>query len=130
MLWTWLSRSWHGWRSTIHIFHTETIVVWHRRGFRLFWTWKSRHRTVRPPVPHDVRALIREMSTANLLWRAPRIHGESGISGGSVHRRQAHAAAATAAVADLAHVLTNHASRSWPPARTECSSVLIGVASD
>ena len=49
---------------------------WHRRGFRLFWTWKSRHRTGRPGVPPDVRALIREMSTANPLWGAPRIHGE------------------------------------------------------
>jgi hypothetical protein len=45
----------------------ETVVAWHRRDFRLFWTWKSRHRTGRPTVPHDVRALIREISTANPL---------------------------------------------------------------
>ena len=76
MLWTWLSRSWHGWRSAIHIVKPETVLAWHRRGFRLFWTWKSRHRTGRPAVPRDVRALIREMSTANPLWGAPRIHGE------------------------------------------------------
>jgi transposase InsO family protein len=44
--------------------------------FRLFWTWKSRRRTGRPGVPADVRALIRELSTANPLWGAPRIHGE------------------------------------------------------
>src|SRR4029450_2028353 len=49
---------------------------WHRRGFRLFWTWKSRLRTGRPAVLHDVRALIRDMSAANPLWGAPRIHGE------------------------------------------------------
>ena len=48
----------------------------HRRGFRLFWTWKSRRRTGRPIVPADVRALIRKMSHANPLWGAPRIHGE------------------------------------------------------
>jgi hypothetical protein len=42
----------------------------------LFWTWKSRHRIGRPGVPHDVRALIRDMSAANPLWGAPRIHGE------------------------------------------------------
>ena len=48
----------------------------HRRGFRLFWTWKSRRRTGRPGVPPDVRALIRELSTTNPLWGAPRIHGE------------------------------------------------------
>ena len=65
MLWAWLSRSWHGWRSAIHIVKPETVIAWHRRGFRLFWTWKSRHRTGRPAVSPDVRALIREMSTAN-----------------------------------------------------------------
>ena len=48
----------------------------HRRGFRLFWTWKSRQRTGRPGVPAAVRSLIRELSTANPLWGAPRIHGE------------------------------------------------------
>ena len=52
------------------------VIAWHRRSFRLFWTWKSRQRIGRPAVPHDVRALIREMSTANPLWGAPRIHGE------------------------------------------------------
>jgi hypothetical protein len=76
MLSAWFSRSWRGWRSAIHIVKPETVLAWHRRGFRLFWTWKSRHRTGRPAVPHDVRALIREMSTANPLWGAPRIHGE------------------------------------------------------
>jgi putative transposase len=76
MLWAWLSRSWCGWRSTIHIVKPETVITWHRRGFRLFWTWKSRHRSGRPTVSPDVRALIREMSTANPLWGAPRIHGE------------------------------------------------------
>jgi hypothetical protein len=60
----------------VYIVKPETVVAWHRRGFRLFWTWKSRHRTGRPGVPHDVRALIRDMSAANPLWGAPRIHGE------------------------------------------------------
>ena len=49
----------------LHIVKPETVVDWHRRGFRLFWTWKSRRRTGRPPAPTDVRALIRELSTAN-----------------------------------------------------------------
>ncbi|MGH9203484.1 MAG: integrase core domain-containing protein, partial [Vicinamibacterales bacterium] len=75
-LWVWLSRSWHGWRSAVHIVKPETVIAWQRRGFRLFWTWKSRHRIGRPTVPSDVRALIRDMSTANPLWGAPRIHGE------------------------------------------------------
>jgi hypothetical protein len=52
------------------------VVAWHRRGLRLFWTWKSRHRTGRPPVPREVRELIRTMSQSNPLWGSPRIHGE------------------------------------------------------
>ena len=64
------------WRSALHVVQPATVLAWHRRGFRLFWTWKSRHRTGRPAVSPDVRALIREMCTANPLWGAPRIHGE------------------------------------------------------
>jgi transposase InsO family protein len=75
-LWAWLSQRWYGWRAALHVVQPATVLGWHRRGFRLFWTWKSRHRAGRPAVPHDVRALIREMSTANPLWGAPRIHGE------------------------------------------------------
>jgi hypothetical protein len=76
VLWTWLSKTWCGWRSALHIVQPQTVVAWHRQGFRLFWTWKSRRRTGRPRVPADVRVLIRELSTANPLWGAPRIHGE------------------------------------------------------
>ena len=76
LLWAWLSRAWRGWRSAIHIVTPETVVAWHRRGFRLFCAWKSRQRTGRPGAPPDVRNLIRELSTANPLWGAPRIHGE------------------------------------------------------
>ncbi len=54
----------------------ETVIAWHRRGFRLFWAWKSRHRMGRPTVPQELRMLIRTMSAANPLWGAPRIHGE------------------------------------------------------
>jgi hypothetical protein len=53
-----------------------TIVRWHRAGFRLYWRWKSRPRGGRPTVPLEIRRLIREMSIANPLWGAPRIHGE------------------------------------------------------
>jgi hypothetical protein len=54
----------------------DTVLAWHRRGFRLLWTWKNRHRPGRPAVPPEVRGLIRTMSSANPLWGAPRIHGE------------------------------------------------------
>jgi hypothetical protein len=54
----------------------ETVVRWHRAGFRSYWRWKSRPRSGRPTVPAEIRRLIREMSIANPLWGAPRIHGE------------------------------------------------------
>jgi transposase InsO family protein len=76
LLWAGLAESWSGWRTAVHIVKPETVIAWHRRGFRLFWSWKSRRLTGRPSVPADVRALIRELSTANPLWGAPRIHGE------------------------------------------------------
>jgi transposase InsO family protein len=76
LLWVWFSRIWTQWRPALVLVQPDTVVAWHRRGFRLFWTWKSRHRTGRPTVPADVRALIRTMSRANPLWGAPRIHGE------------------------------------------------------
>jgi putative transposase len=76
VLWAWLSQAWRGWRSVLCIVKPETVIAWHRRGFRLFWTWKSRQQIGRPDLAADVRALIRQLSTANPLWGAPRIHGE------------------------------------------------------
>jgi putative transposase len=76
MLWAWLSETWCGWRSAVQIVKPETVIGWHRRGLRLFWRWRSRNRAGRPAAPAGVRALIRELSTANPLWGAPRIHGE------------------------------------------------------
>ena len=76
LLWAWLSRSWTAWRTALVIVKPETVIAWHRQGFRLFWTWKSRRRVGRPTVAADIRALIRTMSEANPLWGAPRIHGE------------------------------------------------------
>ena len=72
----WLARVWNNWRTALVIVKPEAVLTRHRRGFRLFWTWKSRRRTRRPTVPSDVRSLIRTMSRANPLWGAPRIHGE------------------------------------------------------
>ena len=76
MLWVWLLRVWDEWRAAVVIVKPETVLAWHRRGFRLFWTWKSRCHVGRPSVPRDVRQLIRTMAEANPLWGAPRIHGE------------------------------------------------------
>ena len=54
----------------------ETLVRWHRAGFRRYWRWKSRSRGGRPQIDVELRTLIRRMSIENLLWGAPRIHGE------------------------------------------------------
>jgi hypothetical protein len=58
------------------IIRPATLVRWHRAGFRRYWCWQSRRRGGRPPIEAELRALIRQMSTENWLWGAPRIHGE------------------------------------------------------
>jgi hypothetical protein len=65
-----------GVRDALAIVKPETVVKWHRAGFRLCWRWKSKPRGGRPAVSWEIRKLIREMSIANPLWGAPRIHGE------------------------------------------------------
>jgi transposase InsO family protein len=62
--------------SALAIVRPDTVVRWHRAGLRLFWRWKSRRRRGRLGVPAEIQELIREMSIANPLWGAPRIHGE------------------------------------------------------
>jgi transposase InsO family protein len=62
--------------NALAIVRSETVIRWHRAGFRSYWRWKSRSRGGRPKVPLDVRQLIRDISVANPLWSAPRIHGE------------------------------------------------------
>jgi putative transposase len=72
-----LSRFWAGWKQSLTIVQPETVIRWHREGFRLYWRWKSRSKgSGMPRVARDVRDLIRQMSEANVLWGAPRIHGE------------------------------------------------------
>ena len=62
--------------DALKIIRPATLLRWHRAGFRAYWRWKSRPRGGRPGTPADIRRLIREMSIANPLWGAPRIHGE------------------------------------------------------
>ena len=75
-LWVLLSQVWNEWRANLVIVKPETVIAWHRRGFRACWAWRSRRRLGRPVVPREIRALIRDMSDANPRWGAPRIHGE------------------------------------------------------
>lgn len=77
LFWVTLRRLWPRWRETLVIVKPETVIAWHRKGFRLRWTWKSRRpRAGRPPVSKEARDLIGRMSWDNPLWGAPRIHGE------------------------------------------------------
>jgi transposase InsO family protein len=76
LLFLWLYRLFPSALNAVAIVQPETIIRWHRAGFRLYWRWKSRSRGGRPKVPIEIRRLIREMSLANRLWGAPRIHGE------------------------------------------------------
>jgi transposase InsO family protein len=62
--------------GALAIVRPETVIRWHRAGFRSYWRWKSKHRCGRPAVTVEIRQLIRQMSGANPLWGAPRIHGE------------------------------------------------------
>src|SRR2546425_9742546 len=62
--------------EALKILKPQTVIRWHRAGFRTYWRWKSRPHGGRPKTPADIRQLIRDMSVANPLWGAPRIHGE------------------------------------------------------
>jgi hypothetical protein len=68
-LWARLSWYWTGWRSALVIVKPETVIHWHRKGFRLLWTWKVRRgQPRRPSVSQEARNLIRQMSRDNPLW--------------------------------------------------------------
>ena len=74
LLWVLLYRLWPRCLEAMVLVKPATVIQWHRRGFRLFWRWRSR--SGRPSVEREIRDLIRQMSSANPLWGAPRIHGE------------------------------------------------------
>src|ERR1044071_5314768 len=76
LFFVWLYRLFPSIVRAILIIRPDTLVRWHRAGFRRYWRWKSRLRVGRPPVGRELRALIRRMSAENPLWGAPRIHGE------------------------------------------------------
>ena len=76
LLLVWVVRLWPNLLSVVLVVKPETVLRWHRVGFRAFWRWKSRNRAGRPRIDRDLRDLIRRMSRENPLWGAPRIHGE------------------------------------------------------
>ena len=72
----WITRVWPNLLDLSRVVKPETILRWHRSGFKAFWRWKFRHRAGRPKIDRELRDLIRQMSKDNPLWGAPRIHGE------------------------------------------------------
>ena len=76
ILWVWLSRLWPGWRQHLAIVRPESVLRWHRKGWRLYWTWRSNARIGRPRLSADVRDLIATMTRENRLGGTERVRGE------------------------------------------------------
>ncbi len=74
--WVGLSRLWSDWQSALVLVKPQTVIGWHRKGFKLYWTRKSRNRGGRRPIDAEIRTLIRRIASENPTWGAPRIHGE------------------------------------------------------
>lgn len=88
LLWILLARHYSRWRELLVIVRPETVIRWHRRGFKAYWRLKSqRRRPGRPPTPHETRELIRRMARENPTWGAPRVHGELAKLGIDVSER-------------------------------------------
>jgi len=77
IFWVFLSYLWKDWQDVLIVVKPETVIRWHKKGFKLFWRYKSRKGGPgRPPVDPEIRKIIENMAKENLLWGAPRIHGE------------------------------------------------------
>jgi len=89
VFWVILRRFWYGWRQALILVQPERVVRWHRAGFRLYWTWLSRHRVRagRKCVSKELRELIFRMVAENPTWGAPRIHGELKMLGFDISER-------------------------------------------
>jgi putative transposase len=89
LLWLLVRRWWPGWKQSLIVVVPETVVRWHRVGFRLYCSWLSRHRARlgRTPISEELRELIFRMVAENPTWGAPRIHGELQMLGFNVSER-------------------------------------------
>ena len=86
LFWVILAKCWQGWSSALLIVKPETVIKWHRQGFRLYWRWKSKaSHPGRPRIDAEIRNLIRRLLEENPLWGTPRIQAELhllGLEGG------------------------------------------------
>jgi hypothetical protein len=89
LFWVVLRRLWPEWKRSLVLVQPETVVRWHRSGFKLYWTWLSRHRARagRRCVNKELRELIFRMVSENPMWGGPRIHGELKILGFNISER-------------------------------------------
>lgn len=89
LFWTMLRKLWPDWKRALVLVQPETVVRWHRSGFKLYWKWLSRHRTGagRRCVNKELRELIFRMVAENPTWGAPRIHGELKMLGFDISER-------------------------------------------
>src|SRR5262245_33231702 len=88
LFWVWLSRIWSEWRASLIIVKPDTVIGWHRKGFRLFWTRLSRRKIGgRPSASSQIRALIKQMAQANPLW-GPLASTVSCSNSGSIFRKE------------------------------------------
>jgi len=76
LFWTILRRCWSRWTDVLVLVKPDTVIGWHRTGFRLYWRWRSRPRGGRPKITEEIRVLIRRLAQENQGWGAPKIHGE------------------------------------------------------
>jgi putative transposase len=76
LFWTALRQCWSRWADVLVLVNPDTVIGWHRSGFRLYWRWRSRPLGGRPKITGEIRALIRRLAQENQNWGAPRIHGE------------------------------------------------------
>ena len=89
VFWVLLRRFWSGWKQSLLIVQPETVVRWHRAGFKLYWKWISRRRARpgRKPTSKELRGLIFRLVAENPTWGAPRIHGELKMLGCDISER-------------------------------------------
>jgi transposase InsO family protein len=84
LFWVCLSKLWKDWRDALIIVKPDTVIKWHREGFRLYWRWKSKAQIGRQPIDKEIHELIRRISSENPLWGSPRIQSELRLLGFNV----------------------------------------------
>jgi hypothetical protein len=120
LFWTTLRQLWSRWTDVLVIVKPETVIGWHRAGFRLYWGWRSRPRGGRPTISEEIRVLIRRLAEENPTWGAPKIHGELPKLGFVVSERS------TPGIFGASAVVATPLSAGWPfsgiPARRSLRS--------